>query len=122
GATVQVRSLMLSLRHPLRGRCRAWRPAARPDGHPATHEPGSCRACWRPCFAAPQSGTAFCTECWQMLAAHPSGRVRAAVAARKDIPRDVLGDLADDMHAPVAYAARDRLETLTARRAGESDR
>jgi len=57
-----------------------------------------------------------------MLAAHPSGRVRAAVAARKDIPRDVLGDLADDMHAPVAYAARDRLETLTARRAGESDR
>lgn len=113
---------MRSIRHPLRGRCRAWRPAARPDGHPVTHEPGSCRACWRPCFAAPRSGTAFCEGCWLLLAAHPSGRVRAAVAARKDVPSDVLGDLAEDMHAPVAYAARDHLEKLTARRAGESER
>ena len=54
-----------------------------------------------------------------LLAAHPSGRVRAAVAARKDVPSDILGDLADDMHAPVAYAARDRLEKLIAQ---ESDR
>ena len=110
---------MRSIRHPLRGRCRAWRPAVRPDGHPVTHEPGACRACWRPCFATPQSGTVFCEGCWLLLAAHPSGRVRAAVAARKDVPLDVLEGLADDIHAPVAYAARDRLEKLIAQ---ESDR
>ena len=113
---------MHSILHPLRGRCRAWRPAERPDSHPATHEPGSCRACWQPCFADPRPGTEFCAQCWLLLAAHPAGRVRAAVAARKDVPLDVLEDLAEDMHAPVAYDARGRLDKLTARGEDRSDR
>jgi len=106
---------MVSILHPLRGRCRAWRPAPRPDGHPVGHEPGSCRACWHPCFEHRREGTDFCSQCWLLLAAHPADRVRGGVAARRDVPLDVLEDLAGDSSAPVAYGARDRLEEITDR-------
>src|SRR5699024_4669901 len=79
-----------------RARCRAWRPAPRPDGHPIGHEPGACRIGWL------------------LLAAHPAGEIRSSVAARRDVPLDVLQDLADDPHAPVAYRARDQLEEIAA--------
>jgi len=97
-----------------RARCRAWRPAPRPDGHPIGHEPGACRICWQPCFADRQVGTDFCADCWLLLAAHPAGEIRSSVAARRDVPLDVLQDLADDPHAPVAYRARDQLEEIAA--------
>lgn len=106
---------MYSILHPLRGRCRAWRPAPRPDGHPAGHEPGSCRVCWHPCFADRRPGTDFCPQCWLLLAAHPCERVRAGVAARKDVLLEVLTELADDLSAPVAFGARDLLDQVTAR-------
>lgn len=106
---------MRSILSPMRGRYRAWRAAPRPQGHSANREPGSCRVCWQPCFADRRSGTDFCSQCWLLLAAHPADRVRAGVASRRGVPLDVLEDLADDLSAPVAFAARDHLERITDR-------
>ncbi|MDN5892778.1 MAG: hypothetical protein L0H93_02030 [Nocardioides sp.] len=100
---------------PVRGRCRAWRPAPKPDGHPSGHESGSCRVCWQPCFADRSPGTEFCTQCWLLLAAHPAGRVRSGLASRRDVPLDVLEDLVHEMSAPVAFSARGHLDQITAR-------
>lgn len=106
---------MHSILSPVRGRCRAWRPALKPDGHPSGHEPGSCRVCWQPCFAERRTGTDFCAQCWLLLAAHPSGRVRTGLASRRDVSPDVLEDLVNDMPAPVTFSARDHLDQITAR-------
>ena len=101
GAAVQVRSLMGTRSVTrcgvvaVRGAPPRDRTATRPRTSPDPAGPAGGRA-------SPhlECGTAFCPECWLLLAAHPSGQVRLAVAARKDVPLDVLGDLADDIARP----------------------
>lgn len=89
--------------------CRAWRPAERRDEHPFAHNPGTCRLCWQPCFAPRRPGTSFCEDCWLRLSTHRLVDVRTAVVSREDIPLEVLEEMTEDMDAPVAYAARDRI-------------
>ena len=105
------------MRNPFTARgstCRAWRPAERREDHPFSHDPGTCRLCWQPCFAARRPGTSFCEDCWLRLATHRSVAVRSAVVSREDIPLEVLQDMTDDMDAPVSFAARDRIARFTA--------
>ncbi|MCG7308286.1 MULTISPECIES: hypothetical protein [Brachybacterium] len=75
--------------------------------------------CWQPCFEARRPGTDFCDDCWLRLATHRSVDVRSAVVSRDDIPLEVLQDMTEDMDAPVAYAARERVARYAEDRASD---
>lgn len=88
------------------GRCRAWRPLTGPSAHHPAHEPGKCRACWKPCFRKTTNGTGRCDECMAETLHHPAATVRISLATEPDLPLKELRTLVADRDGFVASAAR----------------
>jgi hypothetical protein len=89
-------------------RCRSWRPseAGRLAGHPANHQPGECRKCWRPCFNRVEEGCKRCVECADLLAEHANPGIRLALASESDLPDRLLRLMATDLDVMVAQTAQ----------------
>ncbi len=94
-------------------RCRSWRPREGTP-HPAGHQPGKCRICWRPCFRPSPDGSDICPACLYELAEHPDAEVRAALLDT-DPPADVVELLSTDLDPAVQRAAAFRLKDATNR-------
>lgn len=92
-------------------RCRSWRPVAVP-GHSLGHEPGTCRVCWRPCFASTEGDQIRCSTCLDMLAQHPDATIRRHLAREADLPEDIAELLATDFDAIVQNEAQRRLNEI----------
>lgn len=90
--------------------CRSWRPGG--QAHSPSHAPGTCRACWKPCHRRAVPGTARCTECFSLLAAHPDRDVRAALVAEPNLPASVIDLLATDNDFEVRTLAEQRIVSL----------
>lgn len=88
-------------------RCRSWR--SRLDTrHTALHPPGTCRACWRPCFRPVEADQLICEDCLFELAEHRDPNVRLALL-NEDPPEEVVQLLATDLDPAVQRAAAFRL-------------
>lgn len=96
-------------------RCRSWRPVM-VRGHPYDHHPGTCRTCWRPCFARVERGQTRCENCIDLLAQHPNALIRRFLAQEPDLPEDTAELLSTDFDAVVQNAAAWRLERIAADR------
>lgn len=101
-----------ALRVPAGRMCRAWRPNSPREDHAFSHDPGDCRICWRPCHQVRRGGTAFCDDCWHLLAAHRAVKVRFALLSRDDIPVEYLEYMTNDLDAQIAGFAEDRLASF----------
>lgn len=93
-------------------RCRSWFPV-QSSGHLELHEPGTCRACWRPCRNRVPSGVDRCDQCADALACHGWVRVRKSLAEQTS-DRGVLEYLLSDLDSAVVGAAAARLTELDA--------
>lgn len=93
-------------------RCRSWFPVQN-SVHLELHEPGACRACWRPCRNRVPSGVDRCDHCADALACHRWVRVRKSLA-EQTFDRGVLEYLLSDPDPAVARAAGRRLAELAA--------
>lgn len=91
-------------------RCDGWRPEPVP-GHTG-HQPGQCRACWRPCRNQVPSGIRVCDACQLAMATHPDQQVRVALATSEWVSSTVLDLLAEDGDFAVASSARNALEGM----------
>lgn len=90
-------------------KCDGWHP--RDDtAHPPGCIPGECRKCWRKCKTKIRETVRRCQTCTWALVEHPAPSVRLSVAEEDDLPLDAARFLAKDPDAPVAHAARRRLD------------
>lgn len=94
-------------------RCRSWRflPPTNPE-HPLTHEPGSCRVCWRLCRARTDKGHPRCLECEKAFMQHPASAVRFSLAADHLTRPEVLSVLKLDRELVVGDRAEQTLTDL----------
>ena len=92
------------------GRCRSWKPGARP--HEPRHDPGRCRRCWVPCRnKVPRDGaTVRCEECTEAILALHVPRLSRMLLEETYVPTLLSERLAADLDAGVALAARERIE------------